>query len=270
MANRGCGSLGLGDQPGEPAASASWAGQPRKAAQLGSAEHYALIVFVGATGEDASHDPIPRTCSCAESLRRGVALGWRYLMNDLQTTVPVKSWMRPYGCPRACRSDRRRGRRSSPHRRQTRPGQPYLQTAAVANVTSQGTSSLRTAITEVLPEFGLQNSPSPVLDPTRCSSWPSDTNGHGRHQAVLAGGAGLWRRAGLTTASRPAWSTPRGRGTSIWFQQLTSRGRQANRIHFDVRWRTTRRHRGSRRPSRSGTLLSAASPLVLILATPMA
>ena len=85
-------------------------------------------------------------------------LGWRHLMNDFQTSVPVQSM--DEAARLATRLVEVIGDEADQHLRiDLRPGLVILtlQTAAIANVT-QRDAQLARAITEVLPELGLSNS----------------------------------------------------------------------------------------------------------------
>jgi 4a-hydroxytetrahydrobiopterin dehydratase len=160
-------------------------------------------------------------------------LGWRLLMNDLQTTVPVKS------LDEAVRLSSRLveviGDEADAHLRiDVRPDlvSLTLQTAAVANVTRRDVQ-LAHAITEVLPEFGLQNSPTAGPRPNQVLELAIDT----MDMAVIRP---FWL-AVLGYGDEPSYAgepnsvvDPRGQGPSIWFQQLDEPRTQRNRIHFDV------------------------------------
>ena len=159
--------------------------------------------------------------------------GWRYLMNDLQTTVPVKS------LDEAVRLSARLveviGDEADEHLRiDVRPDlvSLTLQTAAVANVTRRDLQ-LAHAITEVLPELGLHNSPIAGPRPNQVLELGIDT----MDMSLIRP---FWR-AVLGYGDEPAYAgepnsvvDPRGQGPSIWFQQMDEPRTQRNRIHFDV------------------------------------
>jgi 4a-hydroxytetrahydrobiopterin dehydratase len=160
-------------------------------------------------------------------------LGWRYLMNDLQTTVPVQSM--DEGVRLSARLVEVIGDEADDHLRiDVRPDlvSLTLQTAAVANVTRRDVQ-LAHAITEVLPELGLQNSPTAGPRANQVLELGIDT----MDMAVIRP---FWR-AVLGYGDEPGYTgepnsvvDPRGQGPSIWFQQLDEPRTQRNRIHFDV------------------------------------
>jgi 4a-hydroxytetrahydrobiopterin dehydratase len=160
-------------------------------------------------------------------------LGWRFLMNDLQTSVPVASL--DEAARLATRISEVVGEEADEHLRvDLRPHlvSLVLQTASVANVTQRDVQ-LAHAITELLPELGLQNSPVAGPRPNQVLEVGIDT----MDMAVIRP---FWR-AVLGYGDEPSYAgepnsvvDPRGQGPAIWFQQLDEPRTQRNRIHFDI------------------------------------
>jgi 4a-hydroxytetrahydrobiopterin dehydratase len=160
-------------------------------------------------------------------------LGWRFLMNDLETTVPVQSM--DEAARLATRIVEVLGDEVDQHLRvDLRPGlvSLTLQTFAIGNVT-QRDAQLAHAITELLPELGLQNSPTAGDRANQVLELAIDTMDA---EAIRP----FWRavmgygdepnREGEPNSLRD----PMGQGPSIWFQQMDEPRPQRNRIHFDV------------------------------------
>ncbi|MDX6255579.1 MAG: 4a-hydroxytetrahydrobiopterin dehydratase [Frankiales bacterium] len=160
-------------------------------------------------------------------------LGWRYLMNDLQTTVPVQSM--DEAARLATRLVEVIGEEADDHLRlDLRPGlvSLTLQTARLLDVTARDVQ-LAHAITELLPELGLQNSPTAGPRASQVLELAIDTMDT---SAIRP----FWR-AVLGYGDEPSYRgepnsvvDPRGQGPSIWFQQMDEPRTQRNRIHFDV------------------------------------
>ena len=168
-----------------------------------------------------------------EASAAATPLGWRYLYNDLETTVLVRSM------DEAVRLTARLvevlGDEADQHLRiDLRPGlvSLILQTASVGNVTVRD-AQLAHAITELLPELGLTNSASAGPRANQVLELAIDT----MDSAVIRP---FWL-AVLGYGDEPVYQgepnsvvDPRGQGPSIWFQQLDEPRTQRNRIHFDV------------------------------------
>lgn len=160
-------------------------------------------------------------------------LGWRYLMNDLQTTVPVRSM--DEAARLATRLVEVIGDEADEHLRiDLLPGlvSLTLQSRTVLNVTARDLQ-LAHAITEVLPELGLQNSPTAGPRANQVLELAIDT----MDMSVIRP---FWR-AVLGYGDEPSYTgqpnsvvDPRGQGPSVWFQQLDEPRTQRNRIHFDL------------------------------------